>query len=165
MNSGLNVAKREISRFMQDVSKNNEEVRDSFCQSELANGQKFAELDREAAELREQISTVAINTIVQLYHSPLSDTSQVQRSQSGNNAVSEPCASNSSCMTESVEIGCSHGMNGNVLNSNVCSVNMSVPTLGGQILPELSLRSGEISPTRCNNCVFYSEWLYSTCFG
>ena len=24
---------------------------------------------------------------------------------------------------------------------------------------------GEISPTRCNNCVFYSQWLYSTCFG
>ena len=27
------------------------------------------------------------------------------------------------------------------------------------------LFSGEISPTRCNNCVFYSQWLYSTCFG
>ena len=26
--------------------------------------------------------------------------------------------------------------------------------------------SSEISPTRCNNCVFYSpQWLYSTCFG
>ena len=24
---------------------------------------------------------------------------------------------------------------------------------------------GEISPTRCNNCVFYSQWLYSSCFG
>ena len=24
---------------------------------------------------------------------------------------------------------------------------------------------GEISPTRCNNCVFYSQWLYSTGFG
>jgi hypothetical protein len=24
---------------------------------------------------------------------------------------------------------------------------------------------GEISPTRCDNCVFYSQWLYSTCFG
>jgi len=24
---------------------------------------------------------------------------------------------------------------------------------------------GEISPTRCNNCVFYSQWLYCTCFG
>ena len=27
------------------------------------------------------------------------------------------------------------------------------------------LYSGEISPTRCNNCVFYSQWLYSICFG
>jgi len=27
------------------------------------------------------------------------------------------------------------------------------------------LYSGEVSPTRCNNCVFYSQWLYSTCFG
>ena len=25
--------------------------------------------------------------------------------------------------------------------------------------------AGEISPTRCNNCVFYSQWLFSTCFG
>ena len=25
--------------------------------------------------------------------------------------------------------------------------------------------SGEISPTGCNKCVFYSQWLYSTCFG
>ena len=25
--------------------------------------------------------------------------------------------------------------------------------------------SGEISPTRYKNCVFYSQWLYSTCFG
>ena len=28
-----------------------------------------------------------------------------------------------------------------------------------------TLYIGEISPTRCNNCVFYSQWLYSTCFG
>jgi len=24
---------------------------------------------------------------------------------------------------------------------------------------------GEMSPTRCNNCVFYSQCLYSTSFG
>jgi len=29
----------------------------------------------------------------------------------------------------------------------------------------INLYSGEISPTRYNNCVFYSQWLYSTCFG
>ena len=52
----LNVAKQEISTFMQDVNKSNREVRDSFCQSELANAQKFPELDREVAELREKIS-------------------------------------------------------------------------------------------------------------
>jgi len=23
----------------------------------------------------------------------------------------------------------------------------------------------EINPTRCNNCVYSSQWLYSTCFG
>ena len=27
------------------------------------------------------------------------------------------------------------------------------------------VRSGEIIPTRCNNCVYSSQWLYSTCFG
>ena len=33
------------------------------------------------------------------------------------------------------------------------------------VVPCITLYSGEISPTRCNNCVFYSQWLYSTCFG
>jgi len=73
MNSELNVAKQEISRFMQEASKNNQEVRDSFCQSELANAQKFAELDRAVAEMRDQISRVANNTILQPNHSALSD--------------------------------------------------------------------------------------------
>jgi len=61
----------------------------------------------------------------------------VQPGQSGNNAVSKPCASNSSCMIESIEIGCSHGMSGNALSGNVCS--MIPATREGQILPELSL--------------------------
>ena len=138
----LKVAKQEINTFMQDVNKNNQEVRDSFGQSERANAQKFAELDREVAELREQISRVANDTSVPLNDSTLSDASQVQPSQRGNNAVSVPCTSNSSCMTESIEIGCSRGMNGNALNGNVCSMtptNVSAPTIGGQILPELSL--------------------------
>ena len=127
---------------MQDVNKNNQEVRDSFGQPERANAQKFAELDREVAELREQISRVANDTSVRLNDSTLSDASQVQPSQRGNNAVSVPCTSNSSCMTERIEIGCSRGMNGNALNGNVSSMtptNLSAPTIGGQILPELSL--------------------------
>ena len=33
------------------------------------------------------------------------------------------------------------------------------------VVPCIMLYIGEISPTRCNNCVFYSQWLYSTCFG
>ena len=47
MNTELNVAKQEISTFMQAVNKNNQEVRDSFCQSELTNAQKFVELRRQ----------------------------------------------------------------------------------------------------------------------
>ena len=27
------------------------------------------------------------------------------------------------------------------------------------------LGNSEINPTRCNNCVYSSQWLYSTCFG
>ena len=73
MNTELNAAKQEINTFMQDVNENNQEVRDSFCQSERANAQKFAELDREVAELREQISRVANNTSLQPYNSTLSD--------------------------------------------------------------------------------------------
>jgi hypothetical protein len=142
MNTELNVAKQERSTFMQDVNKNNQEVRDSFCRSKLANARNFAEPDREVAELREQISRVANNTSILPNNFTLSDVSQVQASQSGNNVVCEPRASNSSCMTESVEIGCSQGMNGNVLKGNACSMtptNVSVPTIGGQILPELFL--------------------------
>jgi len=33
------------------------------------------------------------------------------------------------------------------------------------VVPYIMLYSGEISPARRNNCVFYSQWLYSTCFG
>jgi len=142
MNIKLNVAKQETNTFMEDVNKNNQEVQDSFCQSEQVNAQKFAEIDREVAESREHISRVANNTSVQPNNSTLSDVSQVQPGQPSNNAVSEPCASNSSCMTESTEIGCSHEIDGNALNGNVCSMtptNVSVPTTGGQILPELSL--------------------------
>jgi len=40
-------------------------------------------------------------------------------------------------MIESVEIGCSHGINGNALSGNVCS--MTPTTSGGHILPDLSL--------------------------
>jgi len=45
-------------------------------------------------------------------------------------------------MPDNVEIGCLRGMDGNVLNVNVCSVtpvNVSVPTTGGQTVLELSL--------------------------
>jgi len=66
-----------------------------LCRSEAANAQKFAELDREVAELREQIYVVASNTSVQPNNPTLSDVNQVQPGHSGNNAVSEPCASNS----------------------------------------------------------------------
>ena len=81
-------------------------MRDNFFQSELANAHKFAELDREVAELREQLSRLENNTSVQPHNSTLSDVIQVQPGQSGNNAVSEPCAFNSSCMIESIDIGC-----------------------------------------------------------
>ena len=33
------------------------------------------------------------------------------------------------------------------------------------VVPSIMLYSSEISPTRCNNCVFSPQWLYSTCFG
>ena len=30
---------------------------------------------------------------------------------------------------------------------------------------ETDAKNSEINPTRCNNCVYSSQWLYSTCFG
>jgi len=87
--------------------------------------------------LEEQISRVANNTCVQTNNSTVSDVSQVQPGQTGNNAVSEPYASNSPCVIESTEIGCTHGMNGNALSGNACSITHT--NSGGQILPELSL--------------------------
>jgi hypothetical protein len=164
MNTELNVAKQGISTFRQNVNKINQEVRDTFCRSALANAQKFTELDTEVAELREQMSGVANNTSVQPNNSTLSGVSRVQPGQSGSNAVSEPCASNSSCMIGSVEIGCSSGMNGNVLNSNVCSVtlmNVSVPNIGGQILPELSLST--FSSRQQSALQFLKSLMYNSC--
>ena len=32
------------------------------------------------------------------------------------------------------------------------------------VVPCIMLNS-EINPTRCNNCVYSLQWLYSTCFG
>jgi len=66
----------------------------------------------------------------------------VQRGQSGKITVSKTRESNSSCVIESVGPECSHGMNGTILNGNVCSMapmNVSVLTIGGNILPELAL--------------------------
>jgi hypothetical protein len=82
------------------------------------------------------------NTCVRHNNSTLSDVIQLQPGQSGNNTVSGPCASNSSCMIQSIEIGCLHGINENVLNSNFCSmipIDMSLPVIVGQILLQLSL--------------------------
>jgi hypothetical protein len=45
---------------MQDISINSQEVRNNFCRSEVANTQKFAELDRDVADLGEQISRADI---------------------------------------------------------------------------------------------------------
>ena len=42
---------------------------------------------------------------------------------------------------------------------------VAIVSWGVQDLCFLEVCSGEISPTRCNICVFYSQWLYSTCFG
>ena len=34
-----------------------------------------------------------------------------------------------------------------------------------QITNKITIHNSEINPTRCNNCVYSSQWLYSTCFG
>jgi ElaB/YqjD/DUF883 family membrane-anchored ribosome-binding protein len=52
VNTELNVAIQDISTFMQDVGNNIQEVRSSFCRSELAYTQKFAKLDTEGTILR-----------------------------------------------------------------------------------------------------------------
>ena len=81
----------------------------------------------------------------------------MQPGETSNNAVSEPCTSNSLCVIESVEIGCLHGMNGNVLNGNVCS--MTPKTSGGQIFPELSLPTFSSSE---QNAVHFLNTLINT---
>jgi hypothetical protein len=63
---------------------------------------------------------ISNNTIALRNNSTLSDLSQVQPLKSGNTAVTKLCAANWSCAIGRVEIGCSHGMKGNVLNSNIC---------------------------------------------
>jgi ElaB/YqjD/DUF883 family membrane-anchored ribosome-binding protein len=142
INAELKVAKQEINILKQDVNKRNQEVQDSFSRSELVNAQKFAEVDKQVADLREQVSSIANNTNLQSSNTTLSDAIPMRIGPSGNNAASETYASNSTCMNESVEMGCSHGMHGNVLHGNVCPmtpVNLSVPNNASPVLPELAL--------------------------
>jgi uncharacterized phage infection (PIP) family protein YhgE len=130
----LQGAKQEINTLKQDVNKGNQEIRDRFSSSELVNAQKFADIDRRVADLREQMSSIANNTNGQQNNTLLSDAIQTRPSQSDTNTASETCTSNQTCMNESVEIGCSHG--------NMCAmtpVNWAVPNNGSQVLPELAL--------------------------
>jgi hypothetical protein len=72
INTELTVAQKERNIFMQDASKNSQEVRGSFLRSEVADTQRFGELDREVAGLRVQIPTVANYTSVEPNNSTLS---------------------------------------------------------------------------------------------
>ena len=48
----------------------------------------------------------------------------------------------------------------------LCSVNGGVHILSRLAQLMIITRfNSEIIPTRCNNCVYSSQWLYSTCFG
>jgi hypothetical protein len=134
MTTELQGAKQEINTIKQDVKKGNQEIRDRFCSSELSNAQKFTEIDKQVADLREQMSSIAKYTNGQQNNTLLSDAIQIRPSSSGTHTASETCTSNPTCMNESVEIGCSHG--------NMCSmtpVNWAVPNNGSQVLPELAL--------------------------
>jgi hypothetical protein len=142
INAELKVVKQEIDILKQGVNKRNQEVPDSFSRSELANAEKFAEADKQVADVREQVSSIVNNTNLQPSNTIFSDAIQMRPGQSDNNAASATNASNSMCMNESVEMDCSHGMHGNVLHGNVCPmtpVNLSAPNNASQILPELAL--------------------------
>ena len=41
----------------------------------------------------------------------------------------------------------------------------TLPTVRKDSTISYTVKSSEIIPTRCNNCVYSSQWLYSTCFG
>ena len=43
-----------------------------------------------------------------------------------------------------------------------CSIIHTTHTASLGMVPTTLTYSSEISPTRCNNCVFFPQWLYST---
>ena len=70
---------------------------------------------------------------------------------------------------DSCHMASSHYLQQNPLRDNCIYPPVTYSTIFERhlifVVPCIMLYSGEISPTRCNNCVFYSQWLYSTCFG
>ena len=134
----LKAAKQEIDSVKQDVNKKNQDVLDSLSRSDLANEQKFIEVDRQVAELRGQISSIASTTKVSPSNASTSDVIQMQQGQSGVETTDETRAS----MNENVEMECLHGMNGTSLHGKVCPttpVDVSVTNNVNQVLPELAL--------------------------
>jgi predicted nucleic acid-binding Zn-ribbon protein len=116
----LKAAKQEIDAVKQDVNKKNQDVLDSLSRSDLANEQKFIEVNRQVAELRGQISSIASATKVSPSNASTSDVIQMQQGQSGVETTDETRACNSTSMNESMDMECLHGMNGSSLYGKVC---------------------------------------------
>jgi hypothetical protein len=65
INTEMKVAKQKIDTLKQDVNKRDQKVQDRFRRSKLANAKKYAEADKQVADLGEQTSTRVNNTNVQ----------------------------------------------------------------------------------------------------
>ena len=57
----------------------------------------------------------------------------------------------------SLLVGISHGP------YKILTEDLKMRLVASKFVPRLL--NSEINPTRCNNCVYSSQWLYSTCFG
>jgi len=57
-----------------------------------------------------------------------------------------------------------HKHENNIDINHNCQLVGSGTNLSGSEYGQLAVHC-EINPTRCNNCFYSSQWLYSTCFG
>ena len=111
--SELSAAKQETDAFRQEVSKKNKEVQNQFSsanKTELEVRKKIAEKNEEVVELKKQTDEIKDNKSNQLGNNFCTATIQVQLGPTTIAVTSNTSESNTSCVNDPVDTGCSLGV-------------------------------------------------------
>jgi len=111
--SELSVAKQEIDAFRQEVSKKNQKVQNWFSstnKTELETRKKIVQKNGEVVELKKQTDEIKGNKSNQLGNHLCAATVQVQLEPTTTDVTSNTSELNASCVTDTVQTGCSLGV-------------------------------------------------------